>query len=154
MLAQREVVYIDIANDAVESGDYVRESDPSQFQSQKTGRGPLLGLKWWEVRIGFFHLLTIIQNLSTKLACHSSVRIDFWSRFIDNTKKKTANPKQENSCSRINNDLDPCSNTNIKFNSNLWWHLLSGVVLHLSLKENSLPLHWFHLVLGIVHVVY
>jgi len=38
-------VKIDIANDAVSSGDYKPEFDPKTFKSQKTGRGPL-GPNW------------------------------------------------------------------------------------------------------------
>jgi len=44
-LKLREVVMIDIANDPVLPGDYKPDEDPSKFQSQKTGRGPLTG-KW------------------------------------------------------------------------------------------------------------
>ncbi|CAL8101549.1 unnamed protein product [Calicophoron daubneyi] len=49
LLAAREVVYIDIANDPLySSSDYNPEHDPAIFQSVKTGRGPLVGPKWWE----------------------------------------------------------------------------------------------------------
>ena len=41
----REVVTIDIANDPVLPGDYKPDEDPSKYQSEKTGRGPLVG-KW------------------------------------------------------------------------------------------------------------
>ncbi|GAU95022.1 hypothetical protein RvY_06711 [Ramazzottius varieornatus] len=42
-LKKREVIYIDIANDPVDRKDYKAEWDPTQFQSQKAGRGPLKG---------------------------------------------------------------------------------------------------------------
>lgn len=49
LLEQRKVVYIDIVNDPLHSSaDYSPESDPSKFQSVKTGRGPLVGPRWWE----------------------------------------------------------------------------------------------------------
>lgn len=43
-LEQREVVYLDIANDAVNPSDYKEETDPAKFRS-KNGRGPL-GKDW------------------------------------------------------------------------------------------------------------
>ncbi|XP_044763638.1 phosphatidylinositol transfer protein alpha isoform isoform X1 [Coccinella septempunctata] len=42
-LKQREVVFVDIANDPLPSSDYKKEEDPTLFRSQKTGRGPLTG---------------------------------------------------------------------------------------------------------------
>ncbi|ODM90545.1 Phosphatidylinositol transfer protein alpha isoform [Orchesella cincta] len=45
-LKLREVVMIDVANDAVASSDYKTSEDPCKFQSDKSGRGPLEGLKW------------------------------------------------------------------------------------------------------------
>ncbi|XP_022241918.1 phosphatidylinositol transfer protein alpha isoform-like [Limulus polyphemus] len=42
-LKQRDVVFIDIANDHVESKDYKELEDPRKFKSKKTGRGPLVG---------------------------------------------------------------------------------------------------------------
>lgn len=42
-LKQRDVVYIDIANDSVESRDYKETEDPTKIKSEKTGRGPLIG---------------------------------------------------------------------------------------------------------------
>ncbi|XP_072043627.1 phosphatidylinositol transfer protein alpha isoform-like [Amphiura filiformis] len=42
-LKLREVVVIDIANDAVYHEDYKEEWDPLKFKSEKTGRGPLIG---------------------------------------------------------------------------------------------------------------
>ncbi|VDL96883.1 unnamed protein product [Schistocephalus solidus] len=49
LLEQREVVVIDIANDALYAqSDYKSEWDPKIFQSKATGLGPLLGPKWWE----------------------------------------------------------------------------------------------------------
>lgn len=43
LLAKREIIYIDIANDPVLPADYKAEEDPSKFVSTKTGRGPLKG---------------------------------------------------------------------------------------------------------------
>ncbi|CAH8515971.1 unnamed protein product [Schistosoma turkestanicum] len=49
LLAQREVVYIDIVNDQLHSAsDYDPACDPRTYQSIKTGRGPLVGPRWWE----------------------------------------------------------------------------------------------------------
>lgn len=45
-LAKREIVRIDIANDAVEEKDYKTDEDPSLFKSEKTGRGPLTEPGW------------------------------------------------------------------------------------------------------------
>ncbi|XP_067144292.1 phosphatidylinositol transfer protein alpha isoform [Centruroides vittatus] len=42
-LKQREIVYIDIANDPVETRDYKPTEDPTKIKSNKTGRGPLVG---------------------------------------------------------------------------------------------------------------
>jgi len=44
-LKEREVIYIDIANDKIATADYKEEWDPTKFRSEKTGRGPLIG-KW------------------------------------------------------------------------------------------------------------
>ncbi|KAA0185389.1 Phosphatidylinositol transfer protein beta [Fasciolopsis buskii] len=49
LLDLREVVYIDIVNDPLYSqSDYDPTCDCTKFQSVKTGRGPLVGPKWWE----------------------------------------------------------------------------------------------------------
>lgn len=45
-LKQREVVFIDIANDPVLPADYKEDEDPIRFKSTKTGRGPLVGPNW------------------------------------------------------------------------------------------------------------
>lgn len=47
MLAKREVIYVDIATDL--EGGVKSEWDPKTFQSKTTGRGPLVGPRWWEV---------------------------------------------------------------------------------------------------------
>lgn len=47
-LKMREVVTIDIANDAVKSADYKADEDPTKFKSEKTGRGPLQEPQWWK----------------------------------------------------------------------------------------------------------
>ncbi|RMZ94909.1 phosphatidylinositol transfer alpha isoform [Brachionus plicatilis] len=41
LLKKREVVYIDIVNDKIPSGDYDEKEDPTKFLSKKTGRGQL-----------------------------------------------------------------------------------------------------------------
>ncbi|EUB57184.1 Phosphatidylinositol transfer protein alpha isoform [Echinococcus granulosus] len=46
MLAKREVIYVDIAADL--EGGVRPEWDPKTFQSKTTGRGPLVGPRWWE----------------------------------------------------------------------------------------------------------
>jgi hypothetical protein len=46
LLAKREIVYIDIANDSISNSDYKESEDPSKFHSTKTGRGPLKGKDW------------------------------------------------------------------------------------------------------------
>ena len=43
----REVIPIDIANDPVAPHDYKQSEDPTLFQSEKTGRGPLKG-QWMD----------------------------------------------------------------------------------------------------------
>ncbi|BES94491.1 Phosphatidylinositol transfer protein [Nesidiocoris tenuis] len=43
ILAQREVVLIDVANDDILPGDYRPEYDPTKFHSVRTGRGPYFG---------------------------------------------------------------------------------------------------------------
>ncbi|XP_022901071.1 phosphatidylinositol transfer protein alpha isoform isoform X2 [Onthophagus taurus] len=45
-LKQREVVYIDIANDPITSNDYKADEDPKTYKSVKTGRGPLDTPDW------------------------------------------------------------------------------------------------------------
>ena len=50
-LLKREVDYIDIANDPVDSKDYKREEDPTIFKSEKTGRGPL-SASWAQTYLG------------------------------------------------------------------------------------------------------
>lgn len=43
MLAQREVVMVDIANDKISSKYYKPDEDPTKYHSTKTGRGPFVG---------------------------------------------------------------------------------------------------------------
>ncbi|CAH1970417.1 unnamed protein product [Acanthoscelides obtectus] len=78
-LKQRDVVFIDIANDAVAAGDYKEEEDPTKFKSAKTGRGPLIGPEWRDkvnpvmtcyklvtVEFKWFGLQTRIENFIQK----------------------------------------------------------------------------------------
>nr|XP_053645274.1 phosphatidylinositol transfer protein beta isoform-like isoform X1 [Cherax quadricarinatus] len=44
----REVVTVDVANDPVKPSDYKPNEDPTRFKSEKTGRGPLQGPRWWK----------------------------------------------------------------------------------------------------------
>jgi len=71
----REVVYIDIANDPVKSGDYKATEDPSQYISEKTGRGPLKGK--WIVSNGRFLPITHSAPLPFSLTamCEASLAI-------------------------------------------------------------------------------
>ncbi|ESO05982.1 hypothetical protein HELRODRAFT_64321 [Helobdella robusta] len=45
-LSKREVIKIDIANDAVDPADRKPDINPSMYKSVKTGRGPLAGYSW------------------------------------------------------------------------------------------------------------
>ncbi|XP_054166704.1 phosphatidylinositol transfer protein alpha isoform-like [Oppia nitens] len=45
-LKQREVVFINIANDNIPTNDYKASEDPSVISSEKTGRGPLITPNW------------------------------------------------------------------------------------------------------------
>lgn len=47
-LKQRKVVNVDIANDPISKANYIPDADPKTFKSVKTGRGPLIGPRWWE----------------------------------------------------------------------------------------------------------
>ncbi|XP_015788938.1 phosphatidylinositol transfer protein alpha isoform-like [Tetranychus urticae] len=81
-LKQREVVFIDIANDPVAPKDYKLSEDPSKFKSQKTGRGPLTG-KWK-------------QTVDPVMTCYKLVTTEFkWfglqnkvEHFIQKTEKR------------------------------------------------------------------
>ncbi|XP_056640485.1 phosphatidylinositol transfer protein alpha isoform isoform X1 [Diorhabda carinulata] len=63
-LKQRDVVHIDIANDAVASGDYKEDEDPTKFKSVKTGRGPLIGPDWKD-------------KVSPVMTCYKLVTVEF-----------------------------------------------------------------------------
>ncbi|KAJ8953874.1 hypothetical protein NQ314_007190 [Rhamnusium bicolor] len=63
-LKQREVVFIDIANDPVASSDYKEDEDPIKFKSQKTGRGPLIGPDWKE-------------KVNPVMTCYKLVTVEF-----------------------------------------------------------------------------
>lgn len=63
-LKTREVVYIDIANDPIPSSDYKPDLDPTTFKSEKTGRGPLTGPKWW-------------LNQKPMMTCYKLVTVEF-----------------------------------------------------------------------------
>jgi hypothetical protein len=45
-LKHRDVIYVDIVNDSVNTKDYKEAEDPTKFQSTKTGRGPFKGKDW------------------------------------------------------------------------------------------------------------
>ncbi|CAH8627612.1 unnamed protein product [Dicrocoelium dendriticum] len=59
VLAERDVIIIDIGNITPADKDYRPDEDPTTFQSQKTGRGPLKP-NWWL----YFHLRTTIKDPS------------------------------------------------------------------------------------------
>ncbi|XP_019763846.1 phosphatidylinositol transfer protein alpha isoform isoform X3 [Dendroctonus ponderosae] len=63
-LKAREVVLIDIANDAVNTADYKADEDPTKFKSQKTGRGPLQGPDWRE-------------KINPVMTCYKLVTVEF-----------------------------------------------------------------------------
>jgi len=63
LLAHREVIYLDIANDPVDPRDYKKEHDPSLFKSEKTGRGPLTG-EW-------------SKTVEPVMCCYKLVTIEF-----------------------------------------------------------------------------
>lgn len=64
MLAKREVIYIDISQDLDGCNPLW---DPKTFQSKTTGRGPLVGPQWWEVRPrGSFTVLVFVENRYTR----------------------------------------------------------------------------------------
>ncbi|RWS00206.1 Csa-PI transferase 2-like protein, partial [Dinothrombium tinctorium] len=62
-LKQRDVVFIDIANDNVMSKDYKESEDPTKFRSIKTGRGPLTG-NWRD-------------TVSPVMTCYKLVTVEF-----------------------------------------------------------------------------
>lgn len=64
VLKNREVVFVDIANDKIQTSDYKANEDPSKFQSEKTGRGPLVGSNWYD-------------NVEPKMTCYKLVRVEF-----------------------------------------------------------------------------
>lgn len=63
-LKQREVVFIDIANDSISSSDFKQDEDPTKFKSQKTGRGPLVGPDWKE-------------HVNPVMTCYKLVTVEF-----------------------------------------------------------------------------
>lgn len=63
-LRKRQVLVMDIANDPVPSKDYKASEDPKKFKSKKTGRGPLLGPKWWD-------------GISPVMCCYKLVTVHF-----------------------------------------------------------------------------
>ncbi|CAG8536165.1 10571_t:CDS:2 [Paraglomus occultum] len=63
VLAQREVVLIDIANDKIEPKDYKEEDDPQLYTSQRTGRGPLK--EDW------------IKTVTPVMTCYKLVTVEF-----------------------------------------------------------------------------
>jgi Phosphatidylinositol transfer protein len=63
LLAKREVVYLNIANDPIEEKEYSQETDPRIFTSQKTGRGPLRP-NW-------------VETCQPRMCCYKLVTIKF-----------------------------------------------------------------------------
>ena len=62
-LANREVVVIDLASDAILSQDITPDTDPRTFTSEKTGRGPLK--EGW------------VQSQTPVMCCYKLVRCEF-----------------------------------------------------------------------------
>lgn len=76
-LQKREIVDIDIADpNAVSPSDYKADEDPTEFKSEKTGRGPLVKGKWknedypkmtcyklYRVKFKWWGLQTKVQNV-------------------------------------------------------------------------------------------
>ncbi|CAG7835673.1 unnamed protein product [Allacma fusca] len=62
-LKQREVIFVDIANDPIVPADYKAEEDPGKFKSVKTSRGPLQG-DW-------------IENTKPLMTCYKLVSVEF-----------------------------------------------------------------------------
>ncbi|KAG5894188.1 hypothetical protein JTB14_037754 [Gonioctena quinquepunctata] len=63
-LKQRDIVYIDIANDPIATADYKEDEDPTKFKSQKTGRGPLVQHDWKE-------------KINPVMTCYKLVTVEF-----------------------------------------------------------------------------
>ena len=63
-LCKREVVHIDIANDAVSTADYKPDEDPKTYKSVKTGRGPLNTPNWKD-------------NVNPVMTCYKLVTVEF-----------------------------------------------------------------------------
>ena len=63
MLAKREVVNIDIANDPIQPKDYKEDQDPLKVRSDKTNRGPLGGA--WK------------QSVEPVMTCYKLVTCEF-----------------------------------------------------------------------------
>lgn len=63
LLAQREVIQLDIAADTLDPRDYKEELDPRIYQSKKTGRGPLNGE--WQ------------KTVEPVMCCYKLVTIEF-----------------------------------------------------------------------------
>lgn len=70
-LKDRVVVYIDIANDEVQAGDYKAEEDPTKYKSQKSGRGPLVGKNWKD-------------EVTPVMCCYKLVKCEFKWMFLQN----------------------------------------------------------------------
>ena len=77
LLRKRKVVKIDIANDPVLAGDYKVNEDPSKFQSQKSGRGPLKGPNWG-------------KTIEPVMTCYKLVTIEFKWLGLQNKVEKYA----------------------------------------------------------------
>nr|CDS31220.1 phosphatidylinositol transfer protein [Hymenolepis microstoma] len=115
LLAKREVIYVDISED-YDGCD--PKFDPKTFQSKKTGRGPLVGPKWWEktdmpvmcayklvtCNFKWFALQNIIESfimktehkLFHKFHCQLFCNIDSWHDLsMDDIRRMEAETKEE-----------------------------------------------------------
>jgi len=75
-LKDRQVVPIDIANDAVTTADYKKETDPKLYKSEKTGRGPLSG-DWRDSTEPVMTAYKLVTVNSSGGGCRTRLRASF-----------------------------------------------------------------------------
>ncbi|XP_055342200.1 phosphatidylinositol transfer protein alpha isoform-like [Paramacrobiotus metropolitanus] len=73
-LAQREIIYLDIAGEQIPRKEYKAECDPKIYRSTRTGRGPLVGD--WQ------------HSVSPVMCCYKLMTMDFkWLGLQDKVEK-------------------------------------------------------------------
>ncbi|XP_014247224.1 phosphatidylinositol transfer protein alpha isoform isoform X2 [Cimex lectularius] len=70
-LKVREVIKVDVGNDPVSPADYKPDEDPAKFQSEKTGRGPLVGN--WQENVS----LDLTKQVEPVMTCYKLVTVEF-----------------------------------------------------------------------------